>query len=181
MQYTDFQLAILEGIPSHLPPTPVYNTTLNHAPRRKDILNKQEKALAVRNALRYFPVEHHSVLAKEFALELQEYGRIYAYRYKPTYPISARNIEAYPHKSKHCAAIMLMLSNNLDHAVAQHPDELITYGGNGAVFSTGDNICSQCSILPRWTTIKHWFCTAGILWVCFLPILMLLAWWLPTE
>ncbi|HAJ98890.1 MAG TPA: urocanate hydratase [Bacteroidales bacterium] len=134
MQYTDFQLAILEGIPSHLPPTPVYNTALNHAPRRKDILNKQEKALAVRNALRYFPVEHHSVLAKEFAIELKEFGRIYAYRYKPTYPISARNIEAYPHKSKHCAAIMLMLSNNLDHAVAQHPDELITYGGNGAVF-----------------------------------------------
>ena len=134
MQYNEFQQAILEGIPAELPGQAAYNPALNHAPRRKDILSPDEKILAVKNALRYFPEKHHAILAKEFAKELVDYGRIYMYRFKPGYTITARNIDAFPHHSKQCAAIMLMLSNNLDNAVAQHPDELITYGGNGAVF-----------------------------------------------
>ena len=108
--------------------------TVNHAPKRKDILTKEEKRLALRNALRYFPAKHHAVLAPEFAEELEKYGRIYMYRFRPSYEIYARPIEEYPAKSRQAAAIMLMIQNNLDHAVAQHPHELITYGGNGAVF-----------------------------------------------
>jgi len=129
-----FKAAILEGIPGDLPAKKTYDPALNHAPRRKDILTAGEKKLALRNALRYVPAEHHSALIREFADELEQFGRIYMYRYKPDYPISARSLEAFPHRSVQAAAIMLMLSNNLDHAVAQHPDELITYGGNGAVF-----------------------------------------------
>ncbi len=129
-----FHLAILEGIPAELPRLKPYDPAINHAPKRKDILSPDEKKLALRNALRYFDPKHHQMLAPEFAEELQNYGRIYMYRFRPDYPISARSIEAFPHKSKQAAAIMLMLSNNLDHAVAQHPHELITYGGNGAVF-----------------------------------------------
>jgi urocanate hydratase len=129
-----FQEAILQGIPTELPPLPVYDESINHAPKRKDILSKEEKKLAIRNALRYFPARWHSILAKEFAEELQKYGRIYMYRFRPTYAMYARPIHEYPHKSLHAAAIMAMIQNNLDPAVAQHPHELITYGGNGAVF-----------------------------------------------
>ncbi len=129
-----FKEAVLEGIPSYLPDLAERNETISHAPIRRQVLNNEEKKLALKNTLRYFPVEFHEVLAKEFAEELNTYGRIYMYRYKPQYKIYARTINDYPSKSKAAAAIMLMLSNNLDHAVAQHPDELITYGGNGAVF-----------------------------------------------
>lgn len=131
---TEFQEQILKGIPDELPNVKPFDNNINHAPKRKDILNKEEKKLAIRNALRYFDKKHHAVLSKEFALELKEYGRIYMYRFRPDYKIHARQINEYPHKSKQAAAIMLMLQNNLDHAVAQHPHELITYGGNGAVF-----------------------------------------------
>lgn len=129
-----FHQDILSGIPAELPEYQERDKNVSHAPVRKEILTVKEKQLAVKNALRYFPKEQHDVLAKEFAAELKAYGRIYMYRYKPTYKISARKLEDFPHQSKQAAAIMLMLSNNLDHAVAQHPDELITYGGNGAVF-----------------------------------------------
>ena len=130
----DFQKQLTEGIPAVLPEMPAYDTTVSHAPKRKDILSAEEKKLALRNALRYFPAEHHEKLAAEFAKELETYGRIYMYRLRPTYPMYARPIEEYPAKCKQAAAIMLMIQNNLDPAVAQHPHELITYGGNGAVF-----------------------------------------------
>src|SRR3954469_3742343 len=131
---TSFKDLILQGIPNELPEAQPRDTTLNHAPKRKDSLNKEEKKLAIRNALRYFDKKHHAVLAKEFAQELKEYGRIYMYRFRPTYKIYARPFSEYPHQSTQAAAIMMMLQNNLDYAVAQHPHELITYGGNGAVF-----------------------------------------------
>lgn len=134
MEYNDFQKAILQGIPSELPSNPVYDAMVNHAPVRKDILTKEEKKLALKNALRYFPVHLHAVLAPEFAEELKKYGRIYMYRFRPAYPMYARKIDEYPGKCRQAAAIMLMIQNNLDPAVAQHPHELITYGGNGAVF-----------------------------------------------
>jgi urocanate hydratase len=134
MNNTEFKNAILQGIPDELPEYRPLDMGLNHAPKRKDILSKEEKKLALKNALRYFDKKHHKALAPEFAKELADYGRIYMYRFRPTYKIYARNIEEFPHQSKQAAAIMLMLSNNLDNAVAQHPQELITYGGNGAVF-----------------------------------------------
>ncbi len=134
MTKSEFQRTILRGIPSELPPPPVWDHDINHAPRRRLLLSREEKQLAVRNALRYFDRRHHEVLAGEFASELMEYGRIYMHRFRPSYEIKARNILDYPHKTRQAAAIMLMLSNNLDKAVAQHPHELITYGGNGAVF-----------------------------------------------
>ncbi|MGI6719130.1 MAG: urocanate hydratase [Bacteroidales bacterium] len=130
----EFKKQILTGIPDKLPELKPLDPAVNHAPKRKDILSVREKQLAVRNALRYFPKKHHSVLAKEFAEELEKYGRIYMYRFRPDYKITARSIEDFPYKCKQAAAIMLMISNNLDYAVAQHPNELITYGGNGAVF-----------------------------------------------
>ncbi|MDA3779146.1 MAG: urocanate hydratase [Bacteroidales bacterium] len=130
----EFKESIKQGIPNDLPKAKEYDKNINHAPKRKDILSKEEKKLALRNSLRYFDPKHHEVLAKEFAEELEKYGRIYMYRYRPDYDISARSINDYPHKSKQAASIMLMLSNNLDYAVAQHPHELITYGGNGSVF-----------------------------------------------
>lgn len=133
-QSTDFKKQILQGIPNELPEAKAYDPAVNHPPKRKDILNADEKKLALRNALRYFPEKFHSVLAKEFADELKTYGRIYMYRFRPVYEIKARHYSAYPHQSKQAACIMLMLQNNLDYAVAQHPHELITYGGNGAVF-----------------------------------------------
>ena len=129
-----FKHELMEGIPNELPPAYEFNPNLNHAPKRKDSLNKEGKKLALKNALRYFPKKHHAVLAPEFARELEDYGRIYMLRYKPTHKMHARNIEEYPGKSLQAKAVMLMIQNNLDHAVAQHPDELITYGGNGAVF-----------------------------------------------
>ena len=129
-----FKQSILRGIPSELPAAKNFEPAINHAPIRKDILNAEEKKLALRNALRYFPKEQHAVLAQEFAQELKDFGRIYMYRFRPDYEIKAKHIEEFPHQSKQAAGIMLMLSNNLDYAVAQHPHELITYGGNGAVF-----------------------------------------------
>ncbi|SFT92329.1 urocanate hydratase [Algoriphagus locisalis] len=125
---------ITQGIPSQLPSKRSRNTTLSHAPKRKDILSTEEKKLALRNALRYFPKEWHAELASEFSAELKDFGRIYMYRFMPDYEMRARPIEDYPARSKQAAAIMLMIQNNLDPAVAQHPEELITYGGNGAVF-----------------------------------------------
>lgn len=130
----NFQTQILEGIPAYLPTKKELDPTINHAPKRKEILTEEEKRLAIINALRYIPTEHHKEMAKEFAEELETYGRIYMYRYKPDYKIFARSIDEFPHKSRAAAAIMLMLSNNLDNAIAQHPDELIVYGGNGAAF-----------------------------------------------
>ncbi len=129
-----FQEELQLGIPKVLPEMPPYDTSINHAPKRKDILSPEEKRLALRNALRYFPQHLHAQLAPEFAEELKKYGRIYMYRLRPTYPMYARSIDEYPHKSKEAAAIMMMIQNNLDPRVAQHPHELITYGGNGAVF-----------------------------------------------
>ncbi|AYB33205.1 urocanate hydratase [Chryseolinea soli] len=129
-----FQQEILQGIPDTLPQPKPYDTNVSHAPKRKDILTAGEKKLAVRNALRYFHPRHHAVLAKEFYDELIAYGRIYMYRFRPDYAMHARPITDYPQRSLHAAAIMLMIQNNLDPAVAQHPHELITYGGNGAVF-----------------------------------------------
>lgn len=134
MDIKEFQRLVLQGIPSELPSVKLYEPTINHAPKRKDILTADEKKLAIRNALRYFDAKHHHVLAKEFADELKTYGRIYMYRFRPDYKIYSRPIHDYPHKCLQAAAIMHMLSNNLDYAVAQHPHELITYGGNGAVF-----------------------------------------------
>ena len=129
-----FQEQILQGIPSVLPNVKPYETEINHAPKRKEILSTEEKKLALKNALRYFEAEHHATLLPEFKAELETYGRIYMYRFRPDYKIYARPIHEYPGKCEQAKAIMLMIQNNLDHAVAQHPHELITYGGNGAVF-----------------------------------------------
>jgi len=129
-----FQDHILQGIPATLPEPRPYDSAINHAPKRKDILSADEKKLALRNALRYFGPQHHEVLVKEFAQELEKYGRIYMYRLRPDYRMYARPVDEYPGKSLQAKAIMLMIQNNLDYAVAQHPHELITYGGNGAVF-----------------------------------------------
>ena len=134
MTIQDFQQQIRAGIPATLPPVKEYDATINHAPKRKDILTPEQKELALRNALRYFEPKHHEVLAPEFAEELERYGRIYMYRFRPEYEMYARPIDHYPARSQQAAAIMLMIQNNLDKAVAQHPHELITYGGNGAVF-----------------------------------------------
>ena len=131
---TIFQDAMRAGIPSSLPDAPLYDTAINHAPKRKDILTADEKKLALRNALRYFPQHLHASLVEEFKQELEVYGRIYMYRFRPTYAMHARPIDQYPAKSQQAAAIMLMIQNNLDPRVAQHPHELITYGGNGGVF-----------------------------------------------
>ncbi|WP_439129235.1 urocanate hydratase [Polaribacter sp.] len=130
----DFKAQILQGIPSKLPARKEYPKDANRAPKRKDILSVEEKTLAIKNALRYFPKDWHTELAEEFANELKEFGRIYMYRFKPNYKIHARSITDYPAKTKQAAAIMLMIQNNLNPDVAQHPEELITYGGNGAVF-----------------------------------------------
>lgn len=134
MNAEGFKRKVVEGIPLELPERKAATSEINHAPRRKNILSAEEKKLALQNALRYFPKHHHPVLAKEFAEELQLHGRIYMHRFRPEYKIYARPIYEYPHKCLQAAAIMHMLSNNLDEAVAQHPHELITYGGNGAVF-----------------------------------------------
>ena len=130
----EFRKTVAAGIPATPPEPKPYDTEVNHAPRRKKILTPEEERLALKNALRYFPAEQHALLAPEFADELRRYGRIYMYRYRPDYPMYARPIDAYPAKSRQAAAIMMMIQNNLDPAVAQHPHELITYGGNGAVF-----------------------------------------------
>ncbi|MBO4589411.1 MAG: urocanate hydratase [Bacteroidaceae bacterium] len=129
-----FQEEILQGIPNELPQPKPYDPTINHAPKRKDILTREEKVLALKNALRYFPPKHHATLAPEFAKELHDYGRIYMYRFRPDNEIFARPIDEYPSRSRQAAAIMAMIQNNLDPRVAQHPHELIIYGGNGAIF-----------------------------------------------
>ena len=134
MKTLSFQDEIRAGIPDVLPDMPPYDPEVNHAPKRKDILTPEQKKLALRNALRYFPQHLHPQLAREFADELRDYGRIYMYRYRPSYDIYARPIDEYPHRSRQAAAIMLMIQNNLDPKVAQHPHELIIYGGNGAIF-----------------------------------------------
>jgi len=131
---SQFKQSILAGIPDSLPPTKPCDNEVNHAPKRSNLLSPADRKLAIQNALRYFKPEHHAVLATEFAQELNDYGRIYMHRFRPDYPIYARPIDEYPYKSQQAAAIMMMLQNNLDPAVAQHPHELITYGGNGAVF-----------------------------------------------
>ncbi|WP_339917783.1 urocanate hydratase [Yeosuana marina] len=129
-----FKEQILQGIPSKLPAKHILEAGVNRAPKRKDILSKEEKQLAIRNALRYFPKDWHQELAQEFSEELKAFGRIYMYRFRPDYEMYARSIQEYPAKCSQAAAIMLMIQNNLNPAVAQHPEELITYGGNGAVF-----------------------------------------------
>lgn len=134
MDLNQFKQAILEEIPEKLPQPIVFDPTINHAPKRKEILNEEERNLAIWNALRYFPSNDHEVLASEFAKELDDYGRIYMYRLRPEYEMKARYFEDFPHQSKQATGIMLMICNNLDYAVAQHPHELITYGGNVAVF-----------------------------------------------
>ena len=134
MTKEQFAEEIRIGIPDTLPELMPYDTKINHAPKRKDILTADEKRLALRNALRYFPKHLHEKLAPEFMEELHKYGRIYMYRYRPKYEMYARPIDEYPHKSEQAAAIMLMIQNNLNPAVAQHPHELIIYGGNGAIF-----------------------------------------------
>ena len=134
MTLQEFQNDIRAGIPDRLPAAKPYDKQINHAPKRKEILTPEEQVLAIKNALRYFPAKHHALLAKEFAEELRKYGRIYMYRLRPDYEMYARPIDQYPCKCRQAAAIMLMIQNNLDKAVAQHPHELITYGGNGAVF-----------------------------------------------
>lgn len=134
MNTNSFKSAILEGIPEVLPFQKPSDPDVNHAPKRKEILSSEEKKLALKNALRYFKPEHHAILAPEFLDELNRFGRIYMYRLRPDYEMKARHLNEYPHKSVQAASIMMMIQNNLDHAVAQHPHELITYGGNGAVF-----------------------------------------------
>lgn len=134
MTTQEFKQLILAGIPDELPPVRAYDRNQNHAPRRKNILSGTEKKLAIENALRYFQPRHHEVLAAEFSAELDQFGRIYMYRFKPAYEMYARPLQDYPYQSLQAGAIMMMIQNNLDPAVAQHPDELITYGGNGAVF-----------------------------------------------
>ena len=129
-----FKEQIQQGIPSVLPQPKTYETSINHAPKRKEILSAEEKKLALKNALRYFDAKHHAELLPEFKAELETYGRIYMYRFRPDYEMKARPISDYPGNSEQAKAIMLMIQNNLDYAVAQHPHELITYGGNGAVF-----------------------------------------------
>ena len=134
MNTEEFKKAVAEGIPDILPDPKPYDTEINHAPKRKDILSGEEKVLAIKNALRYFPGKHHATLAREFADELKTYGRIYMYRLRPDYPMYARPLDQYPARCRQAAAIMAMIQNNLDPRVAQHPHELITYGGTGAVF-----------------------------------------------
>ena len=134
MTIEDIKADICQGIPTTLPAPKPYETNINHAPNRKDILSNEEKKLALKNALRYFPKSQHEVLAKEFAQELKDFGRIYMYRFRPDYKMYARPIEEYPGKCEQAKSVMMMIQNNLDYAVAQHPHELITYGGNGAVF-----------------------------------------------
>ena len=149
-----FKQNIEKGIPSILPPKRIFQADSNPAPKRKEILTPEDRILALRNALRYFPVEWHAELVVEFAAELKEYGRIYMHRFKPEYNIYARPIEEYPYVTKQAAAIMLMIQNNLDPAVAQHPDELITYGGNGSVFQNWAQYLLTMQYLSQMTELQ---------------------------
>ena len=145
-----FQEEILAGIPQdELPEAKPYDSDINHAPKRKDILTDEEKALALKNALRYFPERFHETLAPEFAQELRDFGRIYMYRFRPSHDIYARPIDEYPCRSRQAAAIMAMIQNNLDPRVAQHPHELIVYGGNGAIFQNWAQYRLTMAIWPR--------------------------------
>ena len=144
-----FKEQILQGIPDNLPEVKPFDPSINHAPKRKAILSSEETKLALRNALRYFDKKHHKTLLPEFKAELDTYGRIYMYRFKPEYKMYARPISEYPAQSKQAAAIMLMIQNNLDYAVAQHPHELITYGGNGGVFSNWAQYCLTMKYLAE--------------------------------
>jgi urocanate hydratase len=152
MTNDDFKAQILQGIPKELPLKKVPPKNINRAPKRKDVLSLEEKKLAVRNALRYFPTDWHEALGKEFAKELDTLGRIYMYRFKPDYPIFARSISEYPANTAQAASIMLMIQNNLDPKVAQHPEELITYGGNGAVFQNWAQYLLAMQYLATMTT-----------------------------
>ncbi len=154
MNNKEFRKAILQGIPEILPEVPSRDESVSHAPARKDILSKEEKKLALKNALRYFDTKHHAVLAPEFAEELKRYGRIYMYRFRPAYEIYARPIHEYPCKSKQAAAIMHMIQNNLDSRVAQYPHELITYGGNGAVFQNWAQYLLTMKYLAGMTSLQ---------------------------
>ncbi|WP_028284395.1 urocanate hydratase [Olleya marilimosa] len=144
-----FKEQILQGIPDNLPEAKPFDPSINHAPKRKAILSSEETKLALRNALRYFDKKHHKTLLPEFKAELDTYGRIYMYRFRPEYKMYARPISEYPAQSKQAAAIMLMIQNNLDYAVAQHPHELITYGGNGGVFSNWAQYCLTMKYLAE--------------------------------
>ena len=172
----NFQEELRQGIPSVLPEMPAYDNNINHAPKRKDILTAEEKKLALRNALRYFPKEQHAQLAPEFAEELHKYGRIYMYRLRPTYPMYARPIDEYPHRSEQAAAIMMMIQNNLDPRVAQHPHELITYGGNGAVFQNWAQYRLVMKYLSEMTD-RRWSCTPVTPSACSRRTRMLLVSW----
>ena len=165
-----FKEQILLGIPNSLPPKKELKSSVNRAPKRRDILSKEEKKLAIANALRYFPREWHQELAYEFATELNNYGRIYMYRFMPDYDMYARPIGEYPAKSQQAAAIMLMIQNNLDPDVAQHPTELITYGGNGAVFQNWAQYLLTMKYLAEMTdgfdickTLGEEY---GVIWCC---------------
>lgn len=147
----NFKAQILQGIPQRLPEIKQYNAQVSHAPIRRAILNKEEKKLALRNALRYFPEEWHAELAAEFLEELTIYGRIYMYRFRPDYEMYARPVSEYPYQSLHAGCIMLMIQNNLDPAIAQHPHELITYGGNGGVFQNWAQYLLTMKYLARMT------------------------------
>jgi len=151
MTIKEFQNAIMQGIPNTLPQAKLRDANVSHAPIRKDILSKEEKELAIRNALRYFPKKFHAELVPEFAQELKDYGRIYMYRFRPDYEMYARPIEQYPAKSEQAASIMLMIQNNLNPKVAQHPHELITYGGNGAVFQNWAQYLITMQFLSKMT------------------------------
>jgi len=157
-----FQSQILQGIPSQLPPKKERTAGISHAPKRKDLLTPDEKKLALRNALRYFPNDWHETLAPEFWEELKTYGRIYMYRFMPDYALKARPLEEYTAKCTQAAAIQLMLQNNLDPAGAQHPEELITYGGNGAVFQNWAQYLLTMKYLSEMTeeqTVPKALCT----------------------
>ena len=156
--------AIRQGIPNELPSPKPYDPEISHAPKRViTSLTLKEKKLALKNALRYFDSKHHSILAPEFAEELETYGRIYMYRFRPDYEMKARDIEDYPYQCKQAAAIMLMIHNNLDYKVAKHPHELITYGGNGAVFQNWAQYLLTMKYLSEMTGNKPWFCIQVIL------------------
>jgi urocanate hydratase len=163
-----FQQDIIQGIPSQLPPKKEYDKTINHAPKRKEILSKEEKKLALRNALRYFPKDQHNELISDFLVELETYGRIYMFRYRPDYSMYARSIDEYPGNSLQAKAIMLMIQNNLDYAVAQHPHELITYGGNGAVFQNWIQYRLTMKYLAEMTDEQTLVMYSGHQWDCFL-------------
>lgn len=147
----NFKEQILQGIPKQLPEKKPYHNQISHAPARRDVLNREEKILSLRNALRYFPEEWHEELAAEFLQELQAYGRIYMYRFRPDYEMYARPVHEYPYQSLHAACIMLMIQNNLDPVIAQHPHELITYGGNGGVFQNWAQYLLTMQYLARMT------------------------------